>query len=236
MRTVIVGKDRVIPLGRQGENGVTEVRWQGIISEWEALYGAGTFSIALQRKGDENPYPLVFTIEEDDIVWVVSNADTAKVGDVRCELTYFVDDAIAKSQVWACPVCPSLTGEELEDPPEPYQNWIDNMTGTLTRVSEAIPEGGLRGQVLAKKSDSSYDTEWVTVQGGGGGGGASTTYVFTQAVAADTWEIAHGLGKFPSVSVVDSGGNCVVGDVTYVSSDMVRCSFAAAFSGTAYLN
>ncbi len=33
-----------------------------------------------------------------------------------------------------------------------------------------VPPGGTTGQVLAKNSDVSYDTEWVT--GGGGGGGA----------------------------------------------------------------
>lgn len=35
-----------------------------------------------------------------------------------------------------------------------------------------VPTGGTTGQVLAKKSDSDYDTQWVNQTGGGGGGGS----------------------------------------------------------------
>lgn len=41
---------------------------------------------------------------------------------------------------------------------------------------QGIPTGGAQGQVLAKRSGTSYDTEWVT-GGGGGGGGERVEYV-----------------------------------------------------------
>jgi hypothetical protein len=43
--------------------------------------------------------------------------------------------------------------------------------GPPGRAGRGVPRGGTAGQVLAKKTDLSFDTEWVT--GGGGGGVAS---------------------------------------------------------------
>ena len=67
-------------------------------------------------------------------------------------------------------------------------------------------------------------------------GGGDKSYVFTQAVASDTWEIKHNLYKYPSVSIVDTGDNIVYGDVEYVDVNNCICHFSAPFSGKAYLN
>lgn len=61
-------------------------------------------------------------------------------------------------------------------------------------------------------------------------------YVHTQAIASTVWEINHGLGKCPSVTVVDSAENVVVGDVVYIDKNNVRIIFTAGFSGKAYFN
>lgn len=70
----------------------------------------------------------------------------------------------------------------------------------------------------------------------GGVVGVDKNFVFPQSSASDTWEITHNLGKFPSVSVVDSAGSKVIGEVTYNSINKVTLTFSAAFSGNAYLN
>ena len=62
------------------------------------------------------------------------------------------------------------------------------------------------------------------------------TYVHHQSAASNTWVIVHGLGKFPSVTVVDSGNTVVVGNVSYDSPNQVSITFEASFSGKAYLN
>jgi len=62
------------------------------------------------------------------------------------------------------------------------------------------------------------------------------TFIFTQIAPAATWPISHMLGKRPSVTVVDSGGTVVVGDVAYVSDDDIVVRFQAPFAGTAYIN
>jgi len=61
-------------------------------------------------------------------------------------------------------------------------------------------------------------------------------FVFTQSSAASTWTINHNMEKFPSVTVVDSANNYVVGEVTYTNNNSLTVSFSATFSGKAYLN
>lgn len=67
-------------------------------------------------------------------------------------------------------------------------------------------------------------------------GGSDRHFVFEQTQASDTWEITHNLNKYPSVSVADSAGSVVVGDVEYISPNELRIKFIGAFSGRAYLN
>ena len=62
------------------------------------------------------------------------------------------------------------------------------------------------------------------------------TFVFTQGVAATTWNIQHNLGKFPSVSVINNNNVVINGEVTYIDNNNVQLNFSAGFSGKAYLN
>lgn len=70
----------------------------------------------------------------------------------------------------------------------------------------------------------------------GSSGGDDKTFEFTQATAANVWNIKHDMNKYPSVSIVDSGGNIIYGDIEYIDSNNVKCIFTSAFSGKAYLN
>lgn len=65
---------------------------------------------------------------------------------------------------------------------------------------------------------------------------SQVTYTHTQASAASSWVIAHNLGRRPSVTIVDSGGNVQIGDVLYNSDNQITVNFSAAFGGYAYLN
>ena len=61
-------------------------------------------------------------------------------------------------------------------------------------------------------------------------------YVHTQNTSSSVWTINHSLEKFPSVTVVDSGGSIVLGEITYTDDNNITLTFSAAFSGVAYLN
>lgn len=62
------------------------------------------------------------------------------------------------------------------------------------------------------------------------------TFVHDQMIASDTWVIIHSLEGFPGVTVVDSAGSEVIGDVQYDSQDQVTVRFSAAFAGQAFLS
>lgn len=62
------------------------------------------------------------------------------------------------------------------------------------------------------------------------------TFVFNQAVPATVWNITHNLGKFPSVSVVNSNNLLINGEITYIDDNNLTCNFSAGFAGKAYLN
>jgi len=70
----------------------------------------------------------------------------------------------------------------------------------------------------------------------GGAGAGDLNYIHNQAVPDATWTITHGLGKFPSVSVVDSAGSLVFGETVHINSAQLTVSFSAGFAGKAYLN
>jgi hypothetical protein len=61
-------------------------------------------------------------------------------------------------------------------------------------------------------------------------------FEFTQASPSTTWSVSHDLNKFPSVTVVDSAGTQVIGDVQHIDNDNLTITFINQFSGKAYLN
>ena len=67
-------------------------------------------------------------------------------------------------------------------------------------------------------------------------GGGGSTYVHNQGVAASTWVIVHGLNYYPNVTVEDSAGTTVEGEVVYDSTGQLTLTFSAAFGGIAYLS
>lgn len=66
--------------------------------------------------------------------------------------------------------------------------------------------------------------------------GEDKTYVHSQKVASDTWNVKHDLNKFPSVSVVDSANTLVVCNIDYINENELVVRSKAPFSGTCYCN
>lgn len=61
-------------------------------------------------------------------------------------------------------------------------------------------------------------------------------YTHTQNVPSTTWSVTHNLGKRPSVTIVDTGDNVVIGEIQYTNDNSLVLTFSAAFSGKAYFN
>lgn len=64
----------------------------------------------------------------------------------------------------------------------------------------------------------------------------STGSTFHATPAKSVWNINHNMDKRPSVTVIDTAGSVVQGEITYVDSNNLTLTFSAAFKGTAYLN
>lgn len=70
----------------------------------------------------------------------------------------------------------------------------------------------------------------------GPAGSGSASFVYTQSTPLAVWTIAHALGFFPNVTVVDAAGDEVWCQVRYIDLNTVQLSFSQAFNGTCYLS
>lgn len=73
----------------------------------------------------------------------------------------------------------------------------------------------------------------------GPAGPPAASYTHTQLQAAAQWHVQHvqhGLNRYPSVSIVDSGGSLVIGNIAYISRNEIVLTFTSEFSGKVYLN
>jgi hypothetical protein len=61
-------------------------------------------------------------------------------------------------------------------------------------------------------------------------------FIFEQMLPSGYWIVTHNLGKNPSVTVVDSAGTVVIGEIQYISNNELTLTFSGEFSGKAYLN
>lgn len=71
----------------------------------------------------------------------------------------------------------------------------------------------------------------------GAPGSAPQAYTHSQGAPGADWDIQHNLGYHPGgISVIDSSGSEVEGEVEYLSVDHLVLHFSAPFSGIAYLS
>lgn len=64
-------------------------------------------------------------------------------------------------------------------------------------------------------------------------GEAGSSYRHVQGTASAVWTVNHDLGRFPAVTVTDTDGKEVEGDVVHNSINSLTVTFSAAFSGEA---
>lgn len=222
MKTVQATKVGRALIGHSGENEVVRVQFP--LDEFEAEFPGGRASLYVQRFGDKDAYPAVLDIEGTSAYWTITSADSAKPGHVRCELQWIVNDIIVKSDIYGFYLLKAI--DVGQDPPDaPTKRWTD-------RIEEKI------GDLNKLETDAKNDLVSAINEAAskGGGGKADRNFVFTQNVASAKWEVQHDLDCWPAVTVVDSAGTEVVGDVQYIDKNKVVISFTAPFSGKAFFN
>jgi hypothetical protein len=111
---------------------------------------------------------------------------------------------------------------------------ISTPAGNVVKISEATSN-----KIVA----SGNTIKVISVGAQGPAGSGDLNAVHTQDAAASTWQVTHNLGKYPSVSVVDTANTLVNGKVLYEdwstnqpSTSKLQIIFTATFAGKAFLN
>ena len=71
--------------------------------------------------------------------------------------------------------------------------------------------------------------------GAAGPAADNLTTVFEQSSASAAWTINHNQGRYPSIDIIDSAGNHVIGDIQHNSVNQVVATFDNAFAGKAII-
>lgn len=113
--------------------------------------------------------------------------------------------------------------------------------GTIQIAATTTTPYGNPAQVTNTGTASSAVLTFVIPEGPQGekgekGDTSAASFVYEQVTPSTTWNINHNLGFRPAVTVVDSGGNDVVGSILYVDEDNVVVTFSTAFGGKAFLS
>lgn len=187
-----------------------------IITNTESIQ---VFKAILRTNTTYAPSELTITLlregQEDETTYV---ADSLVYSTNNVDITYTINDiTLLDGQRFLLTLTDSSNKMLFRDKMAVEGEEVDS-TGQFTFVSDEL-------------SEDEYTLIDVNTYGGG-----DKHYTHNQSFASSTWNVNHNLAKFPSISVIDSSKNVVVGDVQYVDANNLIITFTAAFSGKAYMN
>ena len=92
-------------------------------------------------------------------------------------------------------------------------------------------------QIWLNNGNTGTEQDFLDSLVGPAGSGASGNYTHNQAVPSTVWTVNHNLGFFPAgVMVYDSTDRQFIGDVEHINTNTLTITFAAGFSGVAYIS
>lgn len=107
---------------------------------------------------------------------------------------------------------------------------LDILRNNIPRTHTQIELGAVDLQIYATVSVNWKSIEKIPVYN------PFESYEQIFATASLQWDITHGLGKKPSVTLVDDNENIVYGAIEYVNLNVIKITFNTLSSGKAYLN
>lgn len=91
--------------------------------------------------------------------------------------------------------------------------------------------------ICVDKNNLNQESSWELVGNTTGNTNVNDkNFIYNQNMPNSQWTINHNLNKYPSVTVIDSSGNKVIGDVEYIGTNNLIITFSSPFGGTAVLN
>ncbi len=185
-----------------------------VVKVWKAS-ADGAIAMTLDRKYNGNR------------VWVAKATHEASFSSGSGDLTNILKNFISP-KYGAAYVVSVYDGDGVQISELDNASWLfDYKAGVLTFETDRTETGATSGDSISIEvcqyvgrtlADEVQTSTWV------------------QSVSASTWTITHNLNRYPSVDVVDSGGDVCIGDVKYIDANTLTVSFSGAFSGKAYLS
>ena len=141
-----------------------------------------------------------------DIDYLV-NIDLGEENDVTIKMPFGIKAGILKV------ACYGEKAEEDEDGNKIFVKKAETNIYSIPIAETGIDDEGLEIGIVGDKN-----------------------YVHEQLQASNEWSVNHKLKKYPSVSIIDSAGTNVIGEVTYLDENSLRINFSSIMSGKAFLN
>ena len=151
---VVPDKSGAVTIGRYKEQLVREVAFP-----LPPLGEGGHYQAKLQRPHDETPYPLASRVEGQELIWLVSLADTSDPGEGLVEIRWDGPNG----ETWKSPQYAVRIAKGLADPKEAPEAWAgflqqvnrdagraesaaDNAAKALKKLEDGIASGDFRGE------------------------------------------------------------------------------------------
>lgn len=188
------------------------------IGYFEVIIDDQKYAIQMEKNVNEKTYSIP-----------VKSSLLRKAGNLICQFTVrsINEVGIFKSVRFSLPVLYGINAiDTIEDD---YKTWAQQVEEDIENLNDNVDE--VQQDIVNINDNITEINQTIDeiIE-------AQKTYIFEQALASTTWEIAHNLNKYPSVTVVDSAGDIVLCNVNYVDKNNIRLVFEAEFGGKAYLN
>lgn len=234
MREINGNRDCIF-LGHEQDNESLAVKFN-VQKFYNACGKGGQFHLRHRRAVDPDAYPVPASQVELDghvLTWIVRAEDLVR-GEGLLQIKYYDGDVVLMSEIHKT-LCNESLGTSTT-PPSPWTGYIDEIEQYAGRAEEAVnhypyidPENN-NWFVWDSTLQEFVDTGIYA------GGNDDKNYIHNQSTASARWVVVHNLNKYPSVSITDSAGSQVFGEVQYVDENNLIITFSAAFSGKAYMN
>jgi hypothetical protein len=112
-----------------------------------------------------------------------------------------------------------------------YNNSLSSSSPYFLRSTPLILGSGLIGPTDFTGASISLDLNYNYIQNL-----IRDNYVHNQQVASASWVVNHNMNKYPSINIVDTANDIIMGEVRYNSLNQLTITFTADISGKAYLN
>ena len=123
----LIDKVYSLTIGVQGENIARAIEFD--MSEWAEAYPDAIFSVLFKPYNETVAVPMLSDYADNILTWIPTQSATAIAGVGYTEVRAIDSDTglIRKSRIIPTSVEHSVTGVDAEDPPEPYEGWVNNV-------------------------------------------------------------------------------------------------------------